>query len=66
MTAQEVLATLKSLGKPQTAAIYKHYDSGDNVFGALTSDIAKIKKKIKVEAETMSVTASPHTTGDLA
>ena len=49
MNAQEVLATLKTLGKPQTAAIYKRNGSGDNVCGVLTSEIAKIKKKIKVD-----------------
>ena len=37
MNAKEILATLKKLGKPQTAAIYKRHGSGDNVFGVLTS-----------------------------
>ena len=49
MNVQEILATLKKAGKPQTAAIYKHHGSGDNVFGVLTSDIAKLRKKIKVD-----------------
>ena len=49
MNAQEVLAMLKTLGKPQTAAIYKRHGSGDNVCGVLTSEITKIKKKIKVD-----------------
>ena len=49
MNAQEVLATLKQLGKPQTAAIYRRHGSGDNVFGVLTSEIAKLQKKIKVD-----------------
>ena len=49
MNAVEILATLKKLGKPQTAAIYKRHGAGDNVFGALTSDIAKLQKKIKVD-----------------
>lgn len=49
MNAQEILATLKKLGKPQTAAIYKRHGSGDNVFGALTSEIAKLQKKIKID-----------------
>ena len=49
MTAQEILTTLKKLGKPQTAAIYKRYLTGDNVCGVLTSDIAKLQKKIKVD-----------------
>ncbi len=49
MKAQEILATLKKLGKPQTAAIYKHHGSGDNVFGVLTPEIAKLQKKIKVD-----------------
>ena len=51
MNSKEILATLKKLGKPQTAAIYKRYGSGDNVFGALTSEIAKLQKKIKVDHE---------------
>src|SRR5580765_1861030 len=48
MNAAEILTTLKKSGKPQTAAIYKRHGSGDNVFGALTSEIAKLQKKIKV------------------
>ena len=47
MKSSEVLATLKKLGKPQTAAIYRRQGSGDNVFGVLTSDITKLAKKIK-------------------
>ncbi len=49
MDAQEILATLRKLGKPQTVAIYKRHGSGDNVFGVLTSEIAKLRKKIKVD-----------------
>ena len=49
MNAQEVLATLEKLGKPQTAAIYKRHGAGANVFGVLTSDIARIAKKIGVD-----------------
>ena len=49
MNAPEVLATLKGLGKPQTAAIYKRHGSGENVFGVLTAEIAKLQKKIKVD-----------------
>lgn len=49
MTAKETLATLKKLGKPQTAAIYKRHGSGSNVFGTLTSEIAKLHKKIKTD-----------------
>ena len=49
MNAKEILATLKQLGKPQTAAIYKRHGAGDNVFGVLTSEIAKLQKKIKVD-----------------
>jgi len=33
MTTPEVLSVLKKAGKPQTAAIYKRYGTGDNVFG---------------------------------
>src|SRR5262245_42358814 len=49
MNDQAILATLQKLGKPQTAAIYKRHGSGDNVFGALTSEIAKLRRKIKVD-----------------
>jgi 3-methyladenine DNA glycosylase AlkD len=49
MNVQEILTTLKKLGKPQTATIYKRYQSGDNVCGVLTSEIAKLQKKIKVD-----------------
>jgi 3-methyladenine DNA glycosylase AlkD len=49
MNTQEVLTTLKKLGKPQTAAIYRRHGSGDKVFGVLTSEIAKLRKKIKVD-----------------
>ena len=49
MNTQEILATLKKLGKPQTAVIYKRYGTGDNVYGVLTSEIAKLRKKIKVD-----------------
>jgi 3-methyladenine DNA glycosylase AlkD len=48
-TAKTILATLEKLGKPQTATIYKRHGSGDNVFGVLTSEISKLKKKIKVD-----------------
>lgn len=49
MSAQAIVATLRKLGKPQTAAIYKRHGSGENVWGVLTSEIVKIKKKIKVD-----------------
>jgi len=49
MNVEDILATFKTLGKPQTAAIYKRNGSGDNVYGVLTSEITKIKKKIKVD-----------------
>jgi len=49
MNTQEVLTTLKKLGKPQTAAINRRHGAGDNVFGVLTSDIARLQKKIKVD-----------------
>ena len=49
MTTQEILATFKKVGKAQTAAIYKRHLSGDNVCGVLTSEIAKLQKKIKVD-----------------
>lgn len=49
MNADEVLTTLKPLGKPQTAAIYQRHGAGDNVFGVLTSELQKLKKKIRVD-----------------
>ena len=49
MTTPEILSVLKKAGKPQTAAIYKHYGTGDNVFGTLTSEVGKLQKKIKVD-----------------
>ncbi len=49
MTTQETLTTLRKLGKPQTAAIYQRHGAGGNVFGVLTSEIAKLKKKIKTD-----------------
>lgn len=49
MNVEDILATFKTLGKPQTAAIYKRHGAGDNVYGVLTSEIAKLKKKIKVD-----------------
>ena len=49
MTTPEILSVLKKAGKPQTAAIYKHYGTGDNVFGTLTSEIGKLQKQIKVD-----------------
>ncbi|HEX7898338.1 MAG TPA: DNA alkylation repair protein [Planctomycetota bacterium] len=49
MTAKDVLAALKKAGKPATAAIYKRHGAGDNVFGALTSEIEKLRKKIKTD-----------------
>lgn len=49
MTAPEVLATLKKLGKPQTAAIYQRHGTGKNVYGTLTSEFLKLQKKIKVD-----------------
>ena len=49
MTAQDILSTLKKLGKPSTAAIYKRHGANDDVFGVLTSEIAKLQKKIKVD-----------------
>jgi 3-methyladenine DNA glycosylase AlkD len=49
MNAKEIVATLKKAGKAQTAAIYKRHGAGNNVFGTLTSEIAKLQKKIKVD-----------------
>ena len=49
MNADEILATLKKLGKPQTAAIYKRHGAGNDVFGVLTAELVKIQKKIKCD-----------------
>ena len=43
MTAREVLATLRTLGKPQTAAIYKRHGSGDNVCGKTPDAVSYIE-----------------------
>lgn len=49
MVAKDVLSALKSKGKPGTAAIYKRHGAGDKVFGTLTSEIEKLRKKIKTD-----------------
>jgi 3-methyladenine DNA glycosylase AlkD len=49
MNAKDVVAALRKSGKPQTAAIYKRHGSGDNVCGVLTSELARLKKKIKID-----------------
>ncbi len=49
MNAQIIFATLERLGKPQTAAIYRRHGAGDNVFGVLTSEIAKLQKKVNID-----------------
>lgn len=49
MKAREILSTLQRLGKPQTAAIYERHGAGAKVFGVLTSEIEKLRKRIKVD-----------------
>jgi 3-methyladenine DNA glycosylase AlkD len=49
MNAKQILATLEKLGKPATVVIYKRHGSGDNVYGVLTSELDKLRKKIKVD-----------------
>ncbi len=49
MNVEDILATFKTLGKPQTAAIYQRHGCGGNVYGVLTAEITKLKKKIKVD-----------------
>lgn len=49
MNAQDILASLRKSEKPQTAAIYKRHGAGDNVFGVLTSELAKVSKRIKLD-----------------
>lgn len=47
MNADEVLVTLQRLGKPELAAIYKRHGAGESAFGVLTSEVTKLRKKIK-------------------
>jgi 3-methyladenine DNA glycosylase AlkD len=47
MHTKEILSTLKKLGKPQTAAIYQRHGAGKDVYGTLTSEIAKLARKLK-------------------
>jgi len=49
MNTQGILTALRKLGKPGTAAIYRRHGSGDNVYGVLTSEIAKLQKRIKTD-----------------
>lgn len=49
MNAQEIVVTLRKLGKAERAALYKRHGAGDDVYGVLTSDIVKLQKKIKVD-----------------
>lgn len=49
MNARDVLTTLKKLGKPQIVTVYRRYGVGDNVYGVLTSELQKLKKKIKAD-----------------
>lgn len=49
MNADEVLAALQQRGKPQTAAIYRRHGSGDDVCGVLTSELGKLRKKIRTD-----------------
>ena len=48
-SATDVMSKLKKLGKPETAEIYKRYGCGDNVFGTLTSEIAKLRKSLRTD-----------------
>lgn len=49
MNARDVLGMLEKLASPRTAAIYKRHGAGENVFGVLTSELARIRKKIGVD-----------------
>lgn len=49
MNVEEILGSFRAIGRPQTAAIYKRHGAGDDVCGVLTSEIAKLQKKIKVD-----------------
>lgn len=44
MNARKSLATLKTPGQPQTAAISRRHGSGGNVFGVPTSNASKRKR----------------------
>lgn len=48
MNSSEILATLQELGRPQIAAIHMRHGSGENVFGTLTSELVRFRKKIGV------------------
>jgi hypothetical protein len=49
VTVDEILATLRKLGKPQTAAIYQRHGAGAGVLGVLTSELVRLQKKIKTD-----------------
>ena len=49
MNADDVLAELRRSGKPRTAAIYRRHGAGENVYGVLTSELARLRKKIRID-----------------
>jgi 3-methyladenine DNA glycosylase AlkD len=51
MEIQEVLDTLKSLGKEQTRKIYRRHGAGENVYGVNTPDLKNLQKKLKKQPD---------------
>ena len=49
MTADEVLAKLKKLGKPGAAAIYRRHGAEGEVWGVSFADLGKLTKQIKTD-----------------
>jgi 3-methyladenine DNA glycosylase AlkD len=47
MTVKEVMAELKSLGKPGTLATYRRHGADGDMFGVQIGDLKKVLKKIK-------------------
>ena len=57
MTSSEILTSLKKLGKPVTAAIYKRHGAGDNVYGVLTSEISSSPRADGLRARAIATTS---------
>ena len=51
MEIQEILDTLKSLGKEQTRKIYRRHGVGENVYGVNTPDLKNLQKKLKKQPD---------------
>lgn len=51
MTLKEVMAELKSLGKPGTLTTYRRHGADGDLFGVQIGDLKKVLKKIKGDQE---------------